>query len=114
ARSFRNWSMSARVGGCPWASLLELWAGSGNVGSGNVYTVFEELSQIVTWSLLQRIWASPASDCSSIRPRPSGLHQSRPEPPEVSAELEAPGVPASAPEGKRLFVKCTRAVIPAG
>ena len=59
----------------------------------------------------QTIWTSPASDWSSIRPRPSFVSQSRPEAPDISAE---PVWPRSAPDGKRLFVNVTRAVTPSG
>ena len=51
------------------------------------------------WS--QRIWTSPASDWSSIRPRPSPVSHSRPEAPVISAE---PVWPRSAPDGNRLLV----------
>src|ERR1700732_2407949 len=57
------------------------------------------------------IWTSPALDCSSTRPRPSFVSQSRPDAPVISAE---PVCPRSAPEGKRLFVNVICAVTPSG
>ena len=54
------------------------------------------------------ICASPESDCSSRRRRPSFVSHRRPSAPEVSAEE----VPGSEPEGSRLFLNVMRAVRP--
>src|SRR5436309_3470472 len=82
-----------------------------DAGSVSLYTVFDDASKTLTCVGLHTTCTSPASDCSSIRPCPSFVIQRRPEAPERSAD---PALPKSALEGRRLFVKVTRAVTPAG
>jgi hypothetical protein len=53
--------------------------------------------------------ASPASDCSSSRTRPSSASHTRPVAPVSSGEALSCG---SEPEGNRLFVNLIRAVTP--
>ena len=70
--------------------------------------MFEELSKSVICLPSEVICASPESDCSSRRRRPSFVSHRRPSAPEVSAEE----VPGSEPEGSRLFLNVMRAVRP--
>src|SRR5581483_5078656 len=100
----RTFVMSESPGG----ALLADEAFAGSVSS---YTVFDEASYAVTRCLFQTIWTSPASDCSSSRPRPSSVAQRRPVAPERSAE---PAAPVSAPEGNSLFVNVISALMPCG
>src|SRR5207248_8646333 len=80
-------------------------------GRAKRYTVFDDASKTVTFDESQTICASPASDWSSRRPRPSFVSQSRPDAPDISAD---PAGPRSAPDGKRRFVNLILAVIPSG
>ena len=73
--------------------------------------MFDEASYTLTVEPFQTICASPASDWSSIRPRPSFVAHSRPLASDIRAE---PALPSNAPDGKSLFVNFTRAVMPAG
>src|SRR5439155_5074225 len=106
SRFVRKVVISSIVGGCFVVLVSDACA-----GSLTRYTVFDEGSYTVSCVKFHPIWASPASDWSSSRPRPSLVIQSRPEAPFISAD---PALPRSEPEGKRLLVNAIRAVIPCG